>query len=174
MTRQRLPDRRIKTEHRVKALPHLICQCCGQTLPSPVDFYGLRLTPMEKIILSSFQEHGRHGVSKGTLVEAVYDDAPYDGRSIDTTKARLNRKLEAVGKEIVHNRETQRYYLVDYREEARNVSKASNGSDARPSPRSDQRDGPSDRGHVADAAGSGGGLQGRRRSPSRLRGECTP
>lgn len=161
------------TEHRVRALPHLICQCCGQSMPPAVDFYGLKLTPMERLMMISLHQSGPGGANKQRFYRDIYGYTPDGDASLRVTKARLNGKLATVGREIVYSRTDERYRLVNYKE-ARNVGKAGDGTDASPSPRSDQRDGPSDRVHVADAASSGGSLQGGRRSPSRLRGECTP
>lgn len=162
------------TEHRVKALPHLICQCCGQSMPPAVDFFGLRFTPMERLMMISVHQSGPNGASRERFYRDVYGFGPEDDVSLRVTRSRINKKLATVGREIVYSRLDHRYRLVNYRE-AQNVGKTGNGSDARPSAGPDQRDGSGDRKHVADAEGRGGGLQGGRRRPAnRLRGECTP
>lgn len=158
----------------MRVLPQTLCPHCGQTMPPAVDFFGLRLTPMERLMMISVHQSGPNGASRERLDRDIYGVVPDNDTSRRVTKMRLNCKLATVGREIVYSRFDHRYRLVNYRE-AQNVGKAGNGSDAGPSAGPDQRDRSGDREHVADAEGRGGGLQGGRRRPTnRLRGERTP
>lgn len=96
-------------------LPAPKCCCCGQTLPA-MDFYGLKLAPMMKLILTSLQKHGPNGASWQQLWGDVYriEDEPLHDNSIRVIISRMNRlHLSTVGKRIVYVKATHRYKLME-------------------------------------------------------------
>ena len=79
-----------------------VCKCCGQTLPRPLEFNGIKLSPMQKKLITRVQRAGKFGVTLKMLVDSVYSDDPDGGplhaeRSVHVQLCLANKRLAAAG-----------------------------------------------------------------------------
>jgi hypothetical protein len=84
-----------------------VCECCGQPLPSEIEKLGerLKLSKIERRILSRLQLAGSAGILRAALVDVVYggrkDGGPLCANNIISVKrVHLNDKLRCVGLRI--------------------------------------------------------------------------
>lgn len=106
-----------------KILPQQACPCCQQTMPE-YTFFGLDLSPFEKVIVTAIQRRGQNGVIYRTLWDDVYpkNSCPASENALRVSIHRLNAKLRPIGKAIVIEKFC--YKIVDYREEVRSGQKS--------------------------------------------------
>jgi hypothetical protein len=88
----------------VRRIEPALCPHCGQELPE-VRFYGLVLTPAERLVLEAVQLAGPAGISRQRLVEACYEGkGPRSVNAVMVIMAKLNRKLRPIGREVASDR----------------------------------------------------------------------